>query len=327
LLEHGGKLRIAATRYNIPLEKWLDLSTGINPYGWQGEMPPPSTWLRLPEDEDGLHEAACHYYGSHDLLPVAGSQAAIQTLPRLRAPCRVAVLAPSYNEHAHAWRRAGHHVNLITAEQLNTNIDNHDVVVVVNPNNPTGIRFTSETLLHWHENLSSREGWLLVDEAFMDATPNESLAQYSNRPGLIILRSLGKFFGLAGARVGFVLTSLTLLKQLHEVLGPWSVSAPARWVATAALQDFEWQKKACLQQQHDSTRLKNLLSDFGLVPAGGCALFQWVRTEKAVKIHAMLAQQGVLIRLFDEPLSLRFGLPGKALEWQKLTAALEVIHE
>ncbi len=324
MLEHGGKLRMAATRYNIPLEKWLDLSTGINPNGWAGGMPPRSSWLRLPEDEDGLCEAACHYYGTHDLLPVAGSQAAIQTLPGLRAPCRVAVLAPSYNEHAYAWRRAEHHVNLITAEALSTRIDNHDVVVIVNPNNPTGIRFAPETLLYWHEKLASRGGWLVVDEAFMDATPKDSLAQYSNRPGLIVLRSLGKFFGLAGARVGFVLAETRLLKQLHETLGPWSVNAPARWVATAALQDFEWQKKACLQQKKDSVRLKALLSDFGLVPAGGCTLFQWVRTEKAAEVQALLAEQGVLIRLFDEPSSLRFGLPGKELEWQKLTAALDV---
>ncbi|VAW88539.1 L-threonine 3-O-phosphate decarboxylase [hydrothermal vent metagenome] len=325
LLEHGGKLRMAAARYNIPLEEWLDLSTGINPNGWQGEMPPASTWLRLPEDEDGLHEAACNYYGTPALLPVAGSQAAIQTLPRLREPCRVAVLTPSYNEHAYAWQRAGHNVDLITAEQLSTSIDSHDVVVVVNPNNPTGVRFASETLLHWHEKLTSRGGWLLVDEAFMDATPNESLAQYSNRSGLILLRSLGKFFGLAGARVGFVLTEKMLLQQLHEALGPWSVNAPARWVATAALQDNEWQKKACLQHKQDSARLKIVLTDFALVPAGGCALFQWVRTEQAAKIHALLAQQGVLTRLFSEPSSLRFGLPGKESKWTKLTAALDSV--
>ena len=105
MLEHGGKLRAVVAQYGIPLDEWLDLSTGINPNGWCGAMPPLSSWSCLPEDEDGLHEAACRYYAAADLLPVAGSQAAIQVLPIIRAPSRVAVLAPSYNEHAHAWQR------------------------------------------------------------------------------------------------------------------------------------------------------------------------------------------------------------------------------
>ncbi|HHJ80985.1 MAG TPA: threonine-phosphate decarboxylase [Candidatus Tenderia electrophaga] len=322
MLEHGGKLRLAAARYDIPLDQWLDLSTGINPNSWQGAMPPLSSWARLPEDEDGLRHAACSYYTAADLLPVAGSQAAIQTLPKLRSHCRVAVLAPSYNEHAHAWQCAGHVVDLIAAEQLDAAVESHDVVVVVNPNNPTAVCFDKQTLLRWHHQLAARGGWLIVDEAFMDVSPANSLAASANVNGLIVLRSLGKFFGLAGARVGFVLSDAALLQQLAQALGPWTISGPARWLATAALNDRAWQSETRQQLKQQGQRLKGLLSDHGLLPDGDTALFQSIATEQAAMIHEQLAGQGILTRLFIEPSRLRFGLPGNEAEWQRLATAL-----
>jgi len=322
LLEHGGKLRAAASLYGIVLEDWLDLSTGINPNGWQGALPPISTWARLPEDEDGLHHAACAYYGAADLLPVAGSQAAIQALPKLRARSRVAVLAPSYNEHAHAWQRAGHCVELIRAEQLHAAIDNHDVVVVVNPNNPTGRCFDSATLLHWHQRLAARGGCLVVDEAFMDSTPADSLAAHSHKEGLIVLRSLGKFFGLAGARVGFVLADNKQLQALAQELGPWTISGPARWLATQALEDRAWQTATRAQLALQSQRLLDVLNNFKLSPRGGCTLFQSIVRSDGAFIHEQLAQQGILTRLFKTPTRLRFGLPANESDWQRLQQAL-----
>ncbi|NOY73681.1 MAG: threonine-phosphate decarboxylase [Gammaproteobacteria bacterium] len=315
---------MAAARYNISLDEWLDLSTGINPDNWQGATAPITSWSRLPENEDGLREAACAYYGVTDLLPVAGSQAAIQILPNVYQKSRVAVLTPSYNEHAHAWRRAGHQVDLIDEYQLESAIDSHNTVVVVNPNNPTGLCFSPETLLHWHERLVARGGCLLVDEAFMDATPNNSLAPYAHRKGLIVLRSLGKFFGLAGARVGFVLAEKYFLKKLAEALGPWTISGPSRWIATQALCDQDWQMVMRQQLKSNAIRLSQQLTDYGLSPDGGSALFQFIVTPQAQVIHTYLAQQGILTRLFNNPYpsSLRFGLPGTELEWQRLQQAL-----
>jgi len=322
LLEHGGKLRQAALRYGIALDEWLDLSTGINPNGWQKALPPISTWARLPEDEDGLHRAACDYYAARDVLPVAGSQAAIQALPRLYTRRSVAVLAPSYNEHAHAWLRAGHYVDLICAEQLHTAIDDHDVVVVVNPNNPTGVCFDVTMLLEWHQRLAARGGCLIVDEAFMDGTPDDSLSAYSDREGLIVLRSLGKFFGLAGARVGFVLAEKKQLHALAQELGPWTISGPARWLATQVLEDYSWQTIMREQLKQQSQRLHSLLSDAQLIPDGGSLLFQSVVTTQATIIHQQLAGRGILTRLFETPARLRFGMPANEKEWQRLQQAL-----
>ncbi len=327
MLEHGGRLRLAAARYGIPLADWLDLSTGINPCAWPVPAVPAAVWTRLPENEDGLTEAACSYYGTHALLPVAGSQAAIQALPQLRAPCRVAVIRPGYAEHAHAWRHAGHAVTPVSTEELGDAVPQSDVLVVINPNNPTGARFSPEQLLDWHARLAARGGWLMVDEAFVDAMPERSLAPCCNRPGLIVLRSLGKFFGLAGARVGFVAAEPALLDRLQAQLGPWTVTAPSRWVAARALADSPWQQTARLRLAQDGGRLASLLSRNGLAPHGGCALFQWVCTPRAAELHDRLARRGILTRRFDDPPSLRFGLPGNEAGWVRLGTALQALSE
>lgn len=319
-------MREAAERYDIPPEQWLDLSTGINPQGWPVPPLPASCWQRLPEEGDGLERAAAVYYGAAHLLPVAGSQAAIQALPMLRAPCRVGMLSPSYAEHAAAWRRQGHEVIALDAEAISGLLPGLDVLLLVNPNNPTGERFTAEQLRRWQALLAARGGWLVVDEAFMDATPEQSLAGECGEAGLIVLRSLGKFFGLAGARVGFVLAWPQLLQQLAGMLGPWAVSGPAREVARMALADTPWQVKSRLRLAQEATRLQHLLGRFGPAPAGGSVLFQYCPTPQAAPLHEALARQGILTRLFSEPPALRFGLPGDEAAWRRLEQALAALQ-
>ena len=175
-LHHGGRLRAAATHFAIPLENWLDLSTGINANGWPVRTPPASSWTRLPEEEDELNATASRYYGMNFLLPVAGSQAAIQSLPQLRAPSRVSVLNPGYAEHADAWKRNHHTVSAVSPEQIDAILPDTDVLIIIHPNNPTGATFPISQLLNWHAQLVQRGGWLIVDEAFIDATPELSIA-------------------------------------------------------------------------------------------------------------------------------------------------------
>jgi cobalamin biosynthesis protein CobC len=325
MLEHGGRLQQAAQRYEIPRERWLDLSTGINPMGWQATACVSSaSWNRLPEDEDGLLEAAEAYYGAAKILPVSGSQAAIQALPRLRSRSRVGVPALGYNEHAHRWKQAGHDVVPVALADFEAALAGLDVLVVSNPNNPTGDRFVPEQLLDWHARLHARRGWLVIDEAFVDSTPQSSVARFTDREGLIVLRSLGKFFGLAGARVGFVLSSQALLQTLAEWLGPWALAGPSRVVAKAALQDQSWQKSTRQRLRRDGSRLADLLASHGLKPTGGCDLFQWISLPNALSVHESLARQGILTRYFAAAPSIRFGLPAKAEDWQRLETALSI---
>lgn len=324
MLEHGGRLRAAAQRYGIALADWVDLSTGINPAPYPVPTLPADAWQRLPETDDGLEAAAARYYGSPLLLPVAGSQAAIQALPGLFPPGRVVTLAPTYAEHPHAWR--GHRVDALPAATIDAAVATADTLLLVQPNNPDGQRFARAQLLDWHGRLAARGGRLIVDEAFLDAEPADSLVPLAGTPGLVVLRSIGKFFGLAGARVGFVFADAVLLEQLADRLGPWAVSGPARAVCTAALDDVAWQAAARQQLAAASRRLAGLLDRHGLRSGNGTALFQWRPRADAAAIHAALASQGILTRLFDTPAGLRFGLPGDAAAWARLDAALARLH-
>ena len=321
MLEHGGNLSLAAKQFGIPLESWLDLSTGINPNGYPVPEIPPAIWQRLPMDEDSLIEAACAYFGCHSALPTAGSQAAIQILPRLRPPGKVAMPDLMYKEHAYAWQCCGHQISTFT--DLDDDIVNSaDVVLLCNPNNPTANRFSVADLLYLHHRLQQRGSWLVVDEAFMDATPENSIAQHAHSEGLFVLRSLGKFFGLAGARVGFLLANTQWLNKAQEMLGPWSLSGPSRFVATQALSDFTWQKNTRLQLSASSLRLAALLSEYGLTPQSGTALFQYVPITDAQLRQQQFAKQGIWVRYFPEASALRFGLPTEN-GWSKLESALK----
>jgi cobalamin biosynthesis protein CobC len=322
MLEHGGRLQRAAREYGIPLEQWLDLSTGISPFGWAVPPIPPSVWQRLPEDDDGLIESACAYYEAPHVLPVAGSQAAIQALPPLRGASRVGIIAPGYAEHTQAWRRAGHQVESLPVDSLLSDAGRWDVLVLIHPNNPGGERFDVQALLQLHAELAARGGWLLVDEAFMDVTPQESLCGYTDREGLIVLRSVGKFFGLAGARAGFVCAAPALLEALQEELGPWTLAGPTRYVLRQALADQAWHVSARMRLMTASKRLAALLSKHGLGPTAGCGLFQWCCFDQAPAVHRALARHGILTRLFDTPPSLRFGLLPDDASFERLDHAL-----
>ena len=322
MLEHGGRLLRAVQQYGIARDRWLDLSSGIAPWPYPIPDIPLQAWARLPETEDGLEQAARLYYGVRQLLPVAGSQAAIQALPQLRERSVVGVLAPCYAEHAHAWQRAGHEVRELDEQALDAELDSLDVLVLVNPNNPTGRRVSGERLLAWHARLAARGGWLLVDEAFMDNTPGHSIAAHAGQPGLIVLRSFGKFFGLAGVRLGFVIAEQALLERVAEWLGPWTVSGPTRVLGQACLRDKALHQVQVDRCAHASERLAALLASVGLRPAGGCDLFQYVRTERAAQLHDFLARRGILVRLFDAPSALRFGLPEHDADLERLGQAL-----
>ncbi|MEB5934401.1 threonine-phosphate decarboxylase CobD [Pseudomonas mosselii] len=322
MLEHGGRLLRAVKQYAIPREQWLDLSSGIAPWSYPIPPIPLQAWARLPETEDGLETAARQYYGAQPLLAVAGSQAAIQALPHLRPSGRVGVLSPCYAEHPHAWARAGHTLVELDETEVEGLLDSLDVLVLVNPNNPTGRRVTRERLLAWHARLAERGGWLLVDEAFMDNTPEHSVVDQAGQPGLIVLRSFGKFFGLAGVRLGFVVAQTDVLRRLAEALGPWAVSGPTRVLGQACFADDAAHQAQIARCAQASQRLVSLLDGAGLPPSGGCDLFQYVRDERAAHLHDFLASRGILVRLFEQPPALRFGLPATAADEQRLAQAL-----
>ena len=323
--EHGGRLNQAARRWGIPRQDWLDLSTGISPWSWPVPVIPEVVWRRLPEDDDGLATVCREAWSlpaAAGCLPVPGSQAALQTLPRLRAPCRVGVPDPGYAEHALAWSTAGHDVVALDACAIETALPSLDVLVCINPNNPSGKLTDRGTLLRWHRQLADRGGWLVVDEAFLDASEGDSLAPYSDRPGLIVLRSLGKFYGLAGVRAGLMLADPALCECMDKRLGPWAVSHPARFVMAGAVQDRDWRQQQRQRLRQSRQALDQCLLAAGLVPQGDCDLFVFCSLPDAGRCHEHLARQGILVRHFPSLSALRLGLPGRKADLCRLQQAL-----
>lgn len=313
MLEHGGRLREAAGRWNIPLADWLDLSTGISPWSYPLPPPPVEIWQRLPEEDDGLETVARAYYGAQHIAVVPGSQAAIQRLPAMLPPGRVAMPTPLYGEHPAAWQAGGHEVVGWEAPA--------DYAVLCNPSNPTGQVFSRRALIERALGLRL----LVVDEAFIDADSTESLAALAGSGvagNIVVLRSLGKFFGLAGARLGFAIAAPALLARLAESMGPWAVSHPARWAGRRALADHAWQDTQRRRLGESSLRLATLLRDADLGEPTGTAFFQYVVTPRAVELHEALARRGILVRKFDVPEALRFGLPGDESGWRRLADCL-----
>ena len=355
MLEHGGRLLEFAARVGIPPEQWLDLSTGINPRGYPAPAIPAEAWRRLPEEEDGLARVAADYYRAPPataVLPIAGTQAAIQALPRvlprLQAgaasngpPSRIAVANLTYNEYAHAWRKAGHTVTLHAHPQLPDATDGADVVILCQPNNPSGECIEPQQVAQMAHTLARHNGWLLIDEAYADAAPESSVLPHiaaQDWPRVIVLRSLGKFFGLAGARAGFAISAPEVIAALRDELGPWPLSGPARVAALHALGNNAWQTEARIFLHDMSQQLDACLAARLGVTVSGTALFRWLAWREADALHEHLACAGILVRKFAAPVfvptsdrqhatnglpSLRFGLPADASQLARLDRALE----
>ena len=340
--EHGGCLNQAIKRFAdkenpIAETQWLDLSTGINPNGWPVPAMPASVYNRLPENDDGLIEAAQCYYQVSDILPVSGSQQAIQLLPEIfrrydllpKKPT-IGIISPCYAEHEFQWQKNNFAIIHLSSETVDELIDTLDVLVLINPNNPTGELIDTDRLKQWQLKLADHQAYLIIDEAFMDSTPKESFLSDSAHDNLIVLRSVGKFFGLAGVRCGFVMASDTILSLLKYHQGPWSVSGPTRWVVKQALRDKIWIEKNKKYLQDASIKLENLLRSYLLInhpqrSIAGTVLFKTLFLENAAFMYEQLAKKGVLVRLLDNKKGLRFGLPANEKQWQRLDNVLKNI--
>ncbi len=323
---HGGDLAWAEHRFGRPSEPWIDLSTGINPWPYPTDLISDEPWRRLPDGAASarLSEIAARYYGApgaDTVVPAPGTQMLIQWLPRLRPPSRVAVVSPTYSEHAKSWKAAGH--ELIEVADIG-GAASADVVVITNPNNPDGRVFRPDELNHLADRLASNGGWLVVDEAFADTASGISLVGSVTGPGRILLRSFGKFFGLAGLRLGFALASPDLADALRASLGPWSVSGPAIEIGCRALADSEWIDATRTRLAEAARDLDALLASASLRVIGGTTLFRLAAHPRAPDLFERLGRAGILVRSFpDHPTWLRFGLPADQAATRRLRTALE----
>ncbi len=339
--QHGGKVEAARALFPEVRSTWIDLSTGISPWAYPHERIDGAAFTRLPDPEllAQLEQAAARSFGVEDascLIAAPGSDLALRLLGTLFAGRRVAVVRPGYSGHVLAW--GGAPVTLVSAEDLEVTSRSHDVLVLANPNNPDGRVVSRDRLLAIRAELASRQGTLIVDEAFADAQPEHSVCtsageglagavpgahERSACAGLIVFRSFGKFFGLAGLRLGFIVASAGEQRRFRHALGDWPVSGPAAAIGTAAYNDLAWQ---AMQRQRLATtarRLDALLTRAGFTIAGGTVLFRLARCTDADAAFRHLASHGILTRPFtSDSTLLRIGLPADEPQWQRLSDAL-----
>ena len=321
---HGGGITAAAQIYGGRPEDWLDLSTGINPCPVSVPDVPMNAWHRLPDAwlMDQARLAASRFYNCPRILPlpVPGTQSAIQLLPRLVKGGRVAIFSPTYSEYAKAFLASGFQVDPVSS--IAGIAPEHRAVVVVNPNNPTGHVFSRDKLLALHDRLTQQNSLLIVDEAFGDMQPQLSVAdEAGKREGLVVFRSFGKFFGLAGLRLGFVIAKPDVMNQIEYWLGPWAVSGPALSIAATLMSgDISTIRQSIAQR---SAALRTVLGDGKLAAQGQADLFCLVRHNRAQDLHEHLARSQILVRKFDyERTWLRFGLTPDAKSDQVLAESL-----
>lgn len=317
--EHGGNLDLAQQRFGGRAEDWIDLSTGINRLPYPVGEVSARAWNALPSraEIEALHQAARHAYRTNaPVVAMGGAQAAIQLLPQLAPTGRARILAPTYNEYAGVLSAAGWDVQEVAEFDA---LAGADLAVIVNPNNPDGRSFAPKDLLA----LLPRVGHLVVDESFADAVPQLSLATEADRPGLLILRSFGKFYGLAGLRLGFAIGNAADIARFTAMSGPWPVSGAAIAIGCRALRDDAWAEATSARLVRDCTRLDEMVQAQGWQAVGGALLFRLYETPDALAAQERLARGHIWSRVFaQKPTWLRLGLPGSEAEWMRLAEVL-----
>ena len=323
---HGGNLKEAEKIFGVPEEGWLDLSTGVNHGAYSNvELTRPSLKM-LPQQErlETLLDAARVFYNvpkELDIIAAPGSQVLIQQLPSLSFHRRVSIVGPTYAEHARNWKEKGHRVNIVNGIE---DINNAEIVIVVNPNNPNGRVVTCNDLLAIIDEKIEENGLLIIDEAFADAQPEASIIPHLTNASTIVLRSFGKFFGLPGLRLGFAVGPPYQINLLEKKLGPWAVSGPAIEIGTRALNDTQWIATTRIRLQERCKKLDAIFERSGIEILGGTSLFRLIEYDRAEMLFHHLGNFGIYVRRFSEYKSwLRIGIPDASSDFVRLEKALK----
>lgn len=307
---HGGDLIAASERYGIAVDQWIDLSTGLNPRPYPvGELSA-DVFSALPYFRPEFLQQVKNYYQQADFLAIAGTQQVIQLLPECLPQLSLLVPQYGYREYADCWLRAGRcldfYPSLCKQEAVQAiddalAADSARHLLLINPNNPTGLKFSTQQILSWSQCLSAG-AYLIVDEAFMDVSPEQSLLVAELPNNIIVLRSFGKFFGLAGIRLGFVFANQSMLARFSEGCGLWHINGPAQAIATKALADLTWQTQTRQWLEQASYLTQSLFAPLfasTAVRTVTTELFFSVVLEKniAVQVYDFFASRGLLLRL------------------------------
>ncbi|MGD9600138.1 MAG: threonine-phosphate decarboxylase CobD [Steroidobacteraceae bacterium] len=332
LSQHGGRLSAAQAAYPNAPTPWIDLSTGINPRAYPAPRSSSLERARLPDPAKlaELESIAAAAFGVRDgqrIIATAGSELALRLLPVVLGVSGATVVGPTYSSHPDAWRKADRNVSERMLHDVDDAVRGGGALIVVNPNNPDGAVLDRERLLALHDALAQNGGVLIVDEAFIEVAPDHSVSDVAGSdrtPSLVTIRSFGKFYGLAGLRLGFAIGAPRIIERLRHLLGDWPISSEALGAGLAAYGHREWAESTRERLQRSARRLDGLLVRAGCELVGGTSLFRLVRHAHAAQLFEHLLRMGILTRPFDhDPTLLRFGLPHGSAAWSRLGKAVK----
>jgi len=271
---HGGNLRETAENYNISAERIIDFSSNINPLGF-----PPEIKNMIIKDIDNIIDEVCHYpdpecklfkdvlsanlgVKTSSLLIGNGSNELIYLLVRVLAPRRVLILVPSFSEYERAAVSAGakcrflnFRINHGSSSEFNLNvdevlqnIDGVDLVFICNPNNPTGLLLYKDEIEYLIKKCEERNVFVIIDEAFIDFVEGSEdvtmIGAAIKNKNVAVLRSMTKFFAIAGLRLGYLAGNSELVKKISESQPTWSVNCLAQLVGKELIKNSDFIRKS-----------------------------------------------------------------------------------
>ncbi len=314
--DHGGGLDTAVAEFGGQRDEWIDLSTGINPVPYSFDGISENAWTALPDTAAfrRLDAAARSFWNVPDtarVIPAAGASAIIARMPDFTQHGGAYIPTPTYNEHAAAFA--------VRNRLHNQNDETEAVHIYVHPNNPDG--------RIWPDITTREQGLTIIDESFCDVMPDASHIAATAHPGTMVLKSFGKFWGLAGLRLGFIIAHPDSMSRngidMQELIGPWAVSGPALQIGTRALEDPEWANTTRTRLARDAGRLDQLMANAGASIVGGTTLFRLYETDDAALLQRKLAHSKIWSRIFPySDTFVRLGLP-RPDQFGRLEAALK----
>lgn len=315
---HGGDWHTAADLFG-EREQWLDFSANMNPLG-----PPPhvhealrSAWQTItrypdPAVRELREKLASHHGISPDNILVGnGAAECIDLAMRVLKPRRLGLVRPAFSEYEEAAAKLGcelHEVYLKTEnsfvleEDLAVRLsDCCDTVILGHPNNPTGQLIPGASL----RILLSSGSKLIIDEAFLDFSQEEEtlslIPEAARREGLIVIRSMTKFYAIPGLRLGYAVADAALIHEMQKLQVPWSVNAMAQAAGIAALEDSEYAARTKQWLADERPWLTQALKGLGLTVYSGMPnyiLFALPEDSPwtAASLQQALGRKGILIR-------------------------------
>jgi threonine-phosphate decarboxylase len=329
--EHGGNIYRAAQELGIPENEIIDFSASINPLGLSEKVKKAiknelDNLVNYPDsDSKALREKIAEHHGidPETIICGNGSTELIYLIPRAFKPERVLIPAPTFSEYEKACKlsyelsvksyelkkednfsiKPDEFINAMAGKSVNSSpVTRHtsrpcDMAFLCNPNNPTGHLISRAEVLRIAEAAKEMKCILVIDEAFIDFVPDESVIRdVQNNPYLIVLRSMTKFYALTGLRIGYGVFHNDLIGRIKEFKEPWTVNNLAQKAAVTAIDDSGYVDETFSLMKKEKEFLEKNFQELNVKYLPSNVNYYLLKTEDAAEMVSELRKKGILVR-------------------------------